>query len=84
MNYKVPNDPELLVFSENKTVASLQKWRHYAMSLIGLITLREIEKRNLIIVPEDLFFDLLKKHDNEAFNIICDNSIQKDQQVRKR
>lgn len=74
MDTRIPLDPERMKFSENKTVAELQKWRHYAAVLVGLASFREVEKRNLMIVPRDMFLRLLKKHDNEAFKIIRDVS----------
>lgn len=70
MKTRIPLDPERMKFSDNKTVAELQKWRHYAAVLVGLHSFREIEKRNLMIVPRNIFLCLLKKHDNEAFEAI--------------
>lgn len=68
MENRIPHDPERMTFSNNDTIKKLQKYRHHVMSLIGSLTLRELEKRDLMVVPKDMFTGMLEKCDKDAFN----------------
>ncbi|MBU1138765.1 MAG: hypothetical protein KKA76_07305 [Proteobacteria bacterium] len=81
---RIPSDPERMRFHNNNVVATLQKYRHYVMCIIGTLTLRELEKRGLMVVPKEMFFKLLEQSDKEAFDAISSNPMLTNPQEKKQ
>lgn len=75
---RIPCDPERMRFHKNSMASALRKWRHYAMCVLGMKTLAELEKRDLVIIPKGMLLDMLKQYDKEAYDIIRAGATQKD------
>ena len=59
---RIPADPERIVrtLSDNKVNRCLQKFRHYAFTLLGTQNMAILEKRHLMVVPKTLVEEYLK------------------------
>lgn len=74
---RIPLDPERIRFPENKTAAELMKWKHYAFYVLGEDRMKALRKRNLIVIPADLFWAMLEQYDPEAFTVLSGRSSRK-------
>lgn len=80
---QVPYDPERLLFSDNKLVRTIQKYRHYAIALLGLTNIQILTSRKLVVVPEKILIDALKAQfpdQAEAIDAIAIHSGRSDHQ----
>ena len=64
---RIPADPERMVkaLPENKTRRVLRKFRHYAHMLLGTRNMAMLEKRRLMVVPQELVRDYLEFVDRD-------------------